>query len=178
MRRATTSLLVAATCLFAASCGSTTNEATTPTTSVDDDLETVADDYGRALLLGDTTALVDLIDPRLTSQMTDQDRAALDALARSNGEVELNDFAAEVVRRDSTSADVVFAGERCAPTLATQFPDTTLAGDDDSPATAVGAGSVVEGDVECVDIAEASKAFTPVKFVLVDGRWYGTIPGF
>lgn len=176
MRSTALALLLGGTCVVATACGSTTDGATVAGTPPVSGLETVAEDYGRALILGDTPALVDLIDPRLTSALTAQDRAALDALGPSGDGVELHDFSVEVVRQDPTSAEVVYAGERCAPTLSYESPETTLSGGKPDAPTTVGVGSIVAGEVECIDIGASSKA--PVRFVQVDGRWYGTLPSF
>jgi len=162
------------------SCGGATSggsEGDGAASTAGSDRDAVIEQFGRAMVSGDITALVSMLEPSVQASLTAEDRSSFEAVERSGGQAELKDFSYSIVREDQTSANVEYAGERCAPTVSQVFGPTSLAGDETSPdQSSTDGGAVIEtGEVVCSDIGAVLAA--PVEFVNIDGRWYGRVPG-
>jgi hypothetical protein len=141
------------------------------------DFDGVVERFGRAYVTGDVQAIIPLLDPAVSGDLSAEELAAIGTLGERSGNVELRDFSYRVLERTSDKATAVYSGERCAPTAINQFPATTASGGPDDTAESSSEGQLAEGEVICTDIAATFETLPPVEFVRVDGRWYGTLAG-
>jgi len=142
------------------------------------DLDVVVERFGRAYVTGDVQALIPLLDPAVSGDLSPEELAALGTVGERSDGVELRDFSYRVLERTADEASAVYSGERCAPTAINEFPATTAGGGPDDTAEGTSEGQMADGDVVCTDIAATFDSLPPVEFVRVDGRWYGTLAGF
>jgi hypothetical protein len=127
---------------------------------------------------GDVNVLVDLLEPRVRSSISAEQIDEMDSLGQPS-EVTVTDFGFEIVSEDVQSVEVRSTGKRCAPIMSKTFGPTTIGGDSSAaPTSSSSEGTIVEGDVVCVDLGTEPGPLSPHRFVEVDGEWYGTFPGF
>ena len=140
--------------------------------------DAVIEAWGNAAVRGDLNVLVGLLEPRVRSSISAEQLDEMDSLGQPR-EVTVTDFGFEIVSEDAQSVEVRYTGERCAPTMTKTFGTTTIVGDASTASTSLsGEGTIVEGDVVCVDLEAEPGPLSPHRFVEVDGEWYGTFPGF
>lgn len=177
MRRAVGLLLSLLLAGSLASCGDPVDRGSEPQVN-DQDLEAVVKEFGIAIIKGDIPRLLEFVEPSVRQKISPDDRATLKELSGPSAQVKIEDFAYKVSRKGPASADVVYMGRRCAPQLS--YRTYSSHGSEDGstdPTSITPRGTVIEGKVSCRDIRKAYKVLSPVKFVKVDGRWYGKLPG-
>lgn len=138
-------------------------------------LESAADSFGRAFFSRDFESLYDGLPPDSRELFGPDARELFDAVGAPLGNVTLDRFAFDLTMMSSESATATYSGRVCSPAVTFESPTTTQSGGN-------GVGSPPEspanlGDVECTDIADLPGDLSQVRFVLVDGKWYGTLPG-
>ena len=129
---------------------------------------------------GDALTMSELTEPSAKAAVSAEESAALESIEPPVG-VGVMDFGFTVVHEEEMSVEVVYTGERCAPTVTKRFGPTTVAGGVDVPGgpdrSSVNEGVLECGDVECIDLGVTPGLGSPCRFVEVDGRWYRTASG-
>jgi hypothetical protein len=138
-------------------------------------LEVVAESFGRAFFSRDFESIYGGLPPDSRELFGPEARELFDAVGAPVGNVTLDRFAFDLTMTSSVSATATYSGRVCSPEVTFQSPTTTQSGGNgaESPPEP----SATLGDVECTDIADLPGGLSQVRFVLVEGKWYGTLPG-
>lgn len=166
------SLLISVLLLFSTSaCGSGT-ETRNEAANRDD----VIMEYGRALLTTDYDSMAALLEPDVRDAWISTPEFTQLKEIPVPDNIELRNLSFSVVSDQGSTIDVIYEGERCAPSVTNEFSSTTVVSSDNSGDAVVNEGSVVFGEVVCSAIAPGFEPpFSPVRFIEVEGEWYATL---
>ncbi|MGB3412692.1 MAG: hypothetical protein WBA45_16025 [Microthrixaceae bacterium] len=161
-----------ATVLLVMSCGDG-SEANRAADAVPVDRDAFIEYWGNAMLRGDMSTIVDLVEP------SGRDQALVDAaaLAEKPRGVHVTDFGFKVVRENANSVEVVYSGEVCEQKLSKSFGPTTVAGEAGTGSSSSESDGVIGyGETECLSVKERTGSMSPFHFVKIDGHWYWDPP--